>query len=74
MPFEATPTDDAEQWDGVAAERRVRTWATKDGQVDYAKYQQAFAYKTGDGRKLGDFHLQHHDVRQQAWGQADVRC
>ena len=67
VPFKATPTDDADTWDGAAAEKRVREWATagegKDKKVDFAKYRQAFAYQTGDGTKLGDFHLQHHDVK-----------
>jgi HK97 family phage prohead protease len=67
LPYKAGPTDDQATWDGDAAEGRVRKWATTgsgdDAKVDYAKYQQAFAYKTGDGTKLEDFHLQHHDVK-----------
>ncbi len=65
VPFKATPTDDKGVWDADAAIARVRKWSGGD-KIDYAKYQQAFAYKTGDGSggpKLGDYHLPHHDLK-----------
>ena len=62
IPFKATAKDDADKWDAKAAEKRVREWAGGD-EIDYPKYQQAFAYKTGDGKTLGDYHLLHHDIK-----------
>ncbi len=57
------PTDDSGEWDGAAAEKRVRAWATDGDKVDFAKYRKAFTYVTGDGDKLGDFHLLIHDAK-----------
>ena len=67
IPFKSTPANDADTWDGAAAEKRVRAWATSGegdkAKVDFTKYRHAFAYETGDGTKLGDFHLLYHDVK-----------
>lgn len=32
------------EWDGAEAERRVRDWATTDGEIDFNKYRQAFMW------------------------------
>ena len=54
-------------WDGAAAERRVRRWASSDGSgkadtMDWGKYGRAFAVKEGAGDKFGDFSFPHHDI------------
>ena len=65
VPFEATPTLDADSWDADAAVQRVRQWATgNDGEIDWSKYRRAFAwYDSSKPDQYGSYKLPHHDVR-----------
>jgi phage I-like protein len=64
VDFEGHPLFEG-AWDADAAVERLRKWAYDDARdrMDWRKYAEGFAYVTGDGDKLGDFHLPHHDVR-----------
>ena len=63
IPFAKYPLDESDAWDGAAAVKRVRAWATDGEEIDWKKYGKAFAYVGGEGDKLGDYKLPHHDVK-----------
>lgn len=54
------------KWDGTAAEKRVRNWASKDGskdQMNWDKYRQGFGwYDSEDIENFGSYKLLHHDI------------
>ena len=55
-------------WDAGAAKLRLRKWASSDSsgdvdKIDLKKYARGFAFVDGDGSKLGDYKLPHHDIR-----------
>ena len=66
VKYEKTPVSDATQWDGDAAERRVREWAGTSGDepaaAAWAKHRRAFGRVAGDGNKFADFSYIHHDI------------
>lgn len=50
-------------WDGGAARRRIKEWASPDDALDMTKYRQAFAwYDAAAPETLGSYKLPHHDV------------
>ena len=52
-----------DEWDASAAEGRVRTWASSDGNVDWEKYGKAFFYVDASAPdKFGSYKLQFADV------------
>jgi hypothetical protein len=69
-PFEVTgdtglPIADRERtWDAAAAAGRVAEWATVDGEVDPAKYSQAFLWRDPDGdpTAVGSYKLGFADI------------
>lgn len=67
IPYEETAKADKDRaWDADAAVRRLRQWAGVDDtpeQIEaWEKFRRGFAYCTGDGTRLGDYHLPHHDI------------
>ena len=63
VPYKATPADDDKNWDGAAAVAQVKAWATTDGEIDWAKYRQAFAwYDETKADTEGAYKLPHHDI------------
>jgi hypothetical protein len=67
-PYTKTPVSEATSWDGDAAERRIRAWASSDGSgdpatIDWSRYGQAFAWVDESATDtLGAYRLPHHDV------------
>jgi hypothetical protein len=51
-------------WDGDAARERMKEWATgPDGEIDWNKYAQGFAFVVEENRDtLGAYKLPHHDI------------
>lgn len=69
MKFEATKkADENREWDGPAAEQRLRKWASKDGSgdketIDWAKYARGFLFvDSEDKENFGAYYFPHHDV------------
>jgi len=64
VPHRKFPLDNSTKWDAVAAEKRVRAWATKgDGKLDFGKYAQAFGWvDPAKANDVGGYKLLHHDV------------
>ncbi len=68
VQFEDTPTDDSNEWDGDAAEQRLREWASSDGSgdketIDWPKYRRGFAwYDENDPEDFEAYKLPHHDI------------
>lgn len=63
VPYEETPAITG-VWDAVAAEKRIRAWATKNGKIDWAKYRRAFAYyDSKHPDRLSSYKLPHHDIQ-----------
>ncbi len=64
--YKRTPASSRTVWDSDAAVGRLRDWAgvNEDDPSEGAweKYAQGFARVVGDGNKLGDFSLPHHDI------------
>lgn len=51
------------EWDGAAAEKRVREWATENGNIDFNKYKRAFLYRNEeDPELLGSYKLGYADI------------
>ena len=62
VPYASHPLHEG-KWDASAAEKRVATWATKDGAIDWKKYAQAFAWVDPEKADTeGGYKLPHHDV------------
>jgi hypothetical protein len=62
VPYASHPLNEG-KWDASAAEKRVATWATKDGEIDWRKYAQAFAWVEPDkADEKGGYKLPHHDI------------
>lgn len=67
VPTHGGATEDTTSWDGAAAEKRWRKWASSDGsgdadKINWSKYAKGFAVVTGDGDKFGDYGFLHHDI------------
>lgn len=68
VAYEETPKADKDSsWDGAAASARLRHWAGIQSAADLdpetkKKYSRGFAYVAGDGSRLDDYKLPHHDV------------
>lgn len=67
VAYKAWPTHEDEAWDAAEAERELQKWAGVD-QADppeaaWRKYSQGFAYVSGAGDRLQDYHLPHHRVQ-----------
>lgn len=66
VPFRPWPRHEGAAWDADAAVQRMRAWAGVDvaepPASSFRRYAQGFAFVSGAGDKLGDFHLPHHDV------------
>jgi HK97 family phage prohead protease len=62
VPFKAHPTSTG-SWNAVAAEKRVRAWATVNGTLDFARYAEAFTYADPDKRNdVTGYRFQHSDI------------
>jgi signal peptide peptidase SppA len=61
--------DESGSWDGGAARDRLAKWASSDGsgdkdKMDWAKYQQGFAwYDAENADQFGSYKLPHHDIQ-----------
>jgi hypothetical protein len=73
VAYEDTPRADKDTaWDGDAATARLREWsgiggadlksALQDAETR-KKYARGFAYVSGDGMRLADYKLPHHDIQ-----------
>lgn len=69
VAYEATAkAEESRAWDGAAAEKRVRKWASSDGTgekdtMDWPKYRRAFAWFDAAAKEdFGSYKLIHHDV------------
>jgi hypothetical protein len=68
VAYEETPKADKDSaWDGAAATERLRHWAGVQSSSDLdretrKKYSRGFAYVAGDGSRLDDYKLPHHDI------------
>jgi HK97 family phage prohead protease len=55
--------DDVERaWDSAEAIKRIKSWATSDGGVDFAKYRKAFFLVEEAGEKQSDYKLPFADI------------
>jgi hypothetical protein len=68
VPFKETAkADQGEAWDANAAVERLRKWAGVDAEnpsdAAWKKYADGFTWFGGEGNKLGDFKMPHHDVK-----------
>ena len=62
VPFKAHPISTG-SWSAVAAEKRVRAWATVNGALDFTRYAEAFAYADPDKRNdVTGYRFQHSDI------------
>jgi len=66
-----SPTEKADEkhpWSASQADKRLRAWAAGGGEFDLKKasirnkYRKGFTYVEGDGTKLSDYKLPHHDI------------
>jgi hypothetical protein len=68
VAYEETPQADKDApWDGAAATARLRQWAGIQAGSDLdteskKKYSRGFAYVVGEGTRLDDYKLPHHDI------------
>lgn len=64
VPFKAYPLQEIDaEWDATLAESNVRAWATDGEEVDFGKYQEAFAwYDTEDAEAFASYLLPHHTI------------
>jgi len=64
VPFKDTPVDMEARWDGRAAIKALREWASDaDGNINFAKYRQGFAwYDAENADNLTAYKLPHHFI------------
>lgn len=64
-PFKETDVVDEDiEWDSSAADKRITEWASdSDGNIDYSKYKQAFAWYDSENSEVkAGYKLPHHDI------------
>lgn len=63
VPVHRPPLSGSDTWDADEAERRLRAWATEDGEINWDRYQLGFAwYDKENFDTLGAYKLPHHDI------------
>lgn len=65
VPFRAYPAHEAGAWDAAAAEKRMQEragWTQPPTPAAKKRYAEGFAYVKGNGDRLSDYVLPHHDV------------
>jgi hypothetical protein len=68
VPHKKYGLDKSAHWDGDAARKHMREWASSDGsgawdKVDKKKYALGFAYVKDKGEHESDYLLPHHDIK-----------
>jgi len=66
VPFGETPMAPEEQtWSAESALSNLEEWASEDSVIDWAKYQQGFAWFNSDTpEEKGSYELPHHDIME----------